>query len=166
MKKFTPVFIISVSLATIFILWGAILPDNLEVVSTSLQSYLQEHFGWFYLITASVVLLFVIFLAFSKYGHIKLGGDEEEPEYSTFSWISMLFSAGMGIGLVFWDVAQPFSHYFIPPLGDGQTSDATISSLRFTFFHWGLPPWGIYALISLALASFKFRKKAPGTISA
>src|SRR5699024_1455929 len=115
-KKFTTVFIISASLAIIFILWGAIAPQNLETVSGNAQNFLQEHFGWFYLISASVILLFTIYLAFSKYGHIKLGSDDDEPEYSTFSWIAMLFSAGMGIGVVFWGVAEPVSHYYVPPM--------------------------------------------------
>lgn len=166
MKKFTSVFIISVCLAIIFILWGAIAPQNLEVVSTSIQVMLQERMGWFYLISASVILLFVIYLAFSKYGHIKLGKDDDEPEYSTFSWFAMLFSAGMGIGLVFWGIAEPVSHFNVPPFGDGQSTEAAADALRFSFFHWGLHPWGIYALIALALAYFKFRKDAPGTISA
>src|SRR5690625_3089512 len=166
MKKFTPVFIISVCITFIFILWGAIFPQNLETVSTTAQTFLQERFGWFYLISASVILLFVIYLAFSKYGNIKLGKDDDEPEYSTFSWFAMLFSAGMGIGLVFWGVAEPISHYFVPPVGEGETAEAAASAMQFTFFHWGLHPWGIYALIALALAYFKFRKGAPGTVSA
>lgn len=166
MKKLTPVFIISVTLAVLFILWGAIAPQNLEVVSGTAQNFLQEHFGWFYLISATVILLFTIYLSFSKYGNIKLGKDDDEPEYSTFSWFAMLFSAGMGIGLVFWGVAEPVSHFYAPPMGDAQSAEAAETALRFAFFHWGLHPWGIYALIALALAYFKFRKNAPGTISA
>lgn len=166
MKKLTTVFIVSFTLAILFILWGAIAPKNLETVSTQAQNFLQDHFGWFYLISASVILLFTIYLAFSKYGNIKLGKDDDEPEYSTFSWFAMLFSAGMGIGLVFWGVAEPISHFNVPPYGDAQTADAAENALRFSFFHWGLHPWGIYALIALALAYFKFRKDAPGTISA
>src|SRR5690625_2775250 len=157
---------ISLALTLIFILWGAITPNNLESVSSAAQSFLQTRFGWFYLISASTILIFTIYLAFSKYGNIKLGKDDEEPEYSTMSWFAMLFSAGMGIGLVFWGVAEPVSHFFIPPTGDGETTEAAMNALQFTFFHWGLHPWGIYALIALSLAYFKFRKNAPGTISA
>jgi glycine betaine transporter len=166
MKKLTSVFIASVSLTIIFILWGAFAPDNLEVVSGKAQGFLQEHFGWFYLMSASAILLFTIYLAFSKYGKIKLGKDDDEPEYSRFSWFAMLFSAGMGIGLVFWGVAEPVSHFYVPPFGDPATGESAENALRFAFFHWGLHPWGIYALIALALAYFKFRKDAPGTISA
>lgn len=165
-EKLTPVFIISLALTGIFIIWGALTPDNLESVSSNIQGFLQENFGWFYLIAASVILLFVIYLAFSKFGQIKLGADDEEPEYHTISWIAMLFSAGMGIGLVFWGVAEPVSHYFVPPTGDGETAEAAIQAMRFTFFHWGLHPWGIYALIALSLAFFQFRKGSRGLISA
>lgn len=166
MKKLTPVFIAAFILCIIFILWGAIAPDNLESVSTAAQNFLQTNFGWFYLISASVILLFVIYLAFSKYGNIKLGKDDDEPEYSRFSWFAMLFSAGMGIGLVFWGVAEPVSHYFVPPFGDPESAEAAKAAIQFSFFHWGFHPWAIYALIALSLAYFKFRKDAPGTISA
>lgn len=166
MKKLTPVFIISLSLTVIFILWGAITPDNLEAVSTKVQNFLQVRFGWLYLISASIMLLFTIFLAFSKFGNIKLGKDDDEPEYSTFSWFAMLFSAGMGIGLVFWGVAEPVSHFYVPATGEAESMEAAAKAIQYTFFHWGLHPWGIYALIALSLAFFKFRKDAPGTISA
>src|SRR5690625_633079 len=166
LKKFTPVFIISFAITFIFIVWGVVTPDNLEAVTSKIQHFLQTRFGWFYLISATVFLLFSIYIAFSKYGNIKLGKEDEEPEYSTISWFAMLFSAGMGIGLVFWGVAEPVSHYFVPPTGDGETAEAASQAMRFTIFHWGLHPWGIYALIALALAFFKFRKNVPGTISA
>ena len=164
-QKLTHVFLISLALITIFIIWGAVTPDNLESVSSNIQGFLQEKFGWFYLISASAILIFVIYLAFSKFGHIKLGQDDDEPEYHTISWIAMLFSAGMGIGLVFWGVAEPVSHYFVPPTGEGETTEAAMQAMRFTFFHWGLHPWGIYALIALSLAFFQFRKGSRGLIS-
>src|SRR5690625_1892990 len=166
MRKTSIVFFISATLSVIFILWGAFAPDYLDAVSSNIQNFLQDRFGWFYLTSASVILLFVIYLAFSKYGNIKLGKDDDEPEYSTFSWFAMLFSAGMGIGLVFWGVAEPVSHFFVPPHGDAQTAEAAKDAIRYSFFHWGLHPWAIYALIALTLAYFKFRKDAPGTISA
>src|SRR5699024_4568531 len=109
---------------------------------------------------------FMIYIAFSKFGKIKLGKDDDEPEYSTFSWIAMLFSAGMGIGLVFWGVAEPVSHFHNPPFGESGDAQAAEAAMRFAIFHWGLHPWAIYALVALALAFFKFRKDAQGTISA
>src|SRR5690625_7581104 len=102
MKKLTPVFIASFILTVLFILWGAIAPNNLESVSTSAQNFLQTHFGWFYLISASVILIFVIYLAFSKYGNIKLGKDDDEPGYSMFNWVDMFFSCGIGMCSVLW----------------------------------------------------------------
>src|SRR5699024_1228096 len=139
---------------------------HLESVSISLQTSLQVKFGWFYHLTVGIILLFAIYLAFSKYGKIKLGKEDDEPEYSTFSWFAMLFSAGMGIGLVFWGVAEPVSHYYIPPIGDSQSPVAAQNAFPLTFFHWGLHLWAIYALVALALAYFKFRRNLPGTISA
>ncbi len=166
MKKLTSVFYISISLSIIFILWGALAPSHLERVATNLQLSLQVKFGWLYHLIVGMILLFSIYLAFSKYGKIKLGKDNEKPEYSTFSWFAMLFSAGMGIGLVFWGVAEPLSHYYEPPIGDAQSQVAAKNALPLTFFHWGLHLWAIYALVALSLAYFKFRRNLPGTISA
>lgn len=166
MKKLTSVFYISISLSIIFILWGALAPNHLERVATNLQISLQVKFGWLYHLIVGMILLFSIYLALSKYGKIKLGKDNEKPEYSTFSWFAMLFSAGMGIGLVFWGVAEPLSHYYEPPIGDAQSQVAAKNALPLTFFHWGLHLWAIYALVALSLAYFKFRRNLPGTISA
>ncbi|WP_453997233.1 glycine betaine uptake BCCT transporter [Bacillus nitroreducens] len=170
MKKFTPVFTISVIIAIIFIVWGVIpasyLPNaNLENVATSVQSFIIEKFGWFYLLSGTAFLVFSLVLIFTKYGNIRLGKDNEEPEYPYMSWFAMLFSAGMGIGLVFWGVAEPLYHYHTPPAGAGITDEAARVALRYSFFHWGLHPWGIYAVIALALAYFQFRKGSPGLIS-
>src|SRR5690625_5404719 len=95
LKKLTPVFLISLSLTAIFIIWGAFTPDNLDSVSSSIQSFLQIRFGWFYLLSASAILLFVIYLAISKFGHIKLGKEDDEPEYSTNDWIALFFRSGV-----------------------------------------------------------------------
>lgn len=160
------VFTISVIIAVLFVLWGAFAPDQLASVTGDIQQFLQTNFGWFYLIVASVILVFAIYLIFSKYGKIKLGKDDEEPEYGLISWFAMLFSAGMGIGIVFYGVAEPLQHYLTPPYGDPGTKQAASDAMRFSFFHWGLHPWGMYAVIALALAYFKFRKGAPGLISA
>ncbi|MEW8987821.1 MAG: BCCT family transporter, partial [Bacillus sp. (in: firmicutes)] len=112
-------------------------------------------------------LVFAAYLAFGPYGKIKLGKDDDEPEFSYFSWFAMLFSAGMGIGLVFWGVAEPITHYIDPPLdlAEGQTPEAARYSLRYSFFHWGLHPWAIYCVIALGLAYSQFRKGESGLIS-
>lgn len=166
MKKTTKVFSISLVIAVAFVLWGSIDKDSLKVVADAANSFLGTNFGWFYLISASIFVIFSIYLIFSKFGSIRLGKDDEKPEYSTFSWFAMLFSAGMGVGLVFWGLAEPVSHYGNPPFGDPQTPEAAKSAMQFTFFHWGLHPWAIYSIIALALAYFKFRKDAPGIVSA
>ncbi|MGB8002187.1 MAG: BCCT family transporter [Anaerobacillus sp.] len=167
MKKLTAVFIISVVLSLIFIAWGTISPESLDSTTSSLQTFLQVKFGWFYLLAASSFLVFAIYLIFSKYGRLKLGKETDVPEYNLLTWFAMLFSAGMGIGLVFWGVAEPMFHYYDPPAGAGpQTDEAARLAFQYSFFHWGLHPWAIYTVVALALAFFKFRKGAPGLISA
>ncbi|MBM7603491.1 glycine betaine transporter [Metabacillus crassostreae] len=168
--KFTPVFIISVIVTSLFILWGlipeSVLPNgNITVVTSRIQTFIIEKFGWFYLLTATFFLIFAISLIFSKYGNIRLGKDTDEPEYSYLSWFAMLFSAGMGIGLVFWGVSEPIYHYSGPPTGEGFTDQSARDSLRYSFFHWGFHPWAIYSTIALALAYFTFRKEQSGVMS-
>jgi|SRR5690554_6729121 len=111
------VFYISLSILVLFVLWGIISPTNLGETAASLLSLTIEKFGWFYLLTTFSILIFSLYLAFSKYGKIRLGTDEDRPEYSNLSWFAMLLSAGMGIGLVFWGVAEPIQHYLKPPMG-------------------------------------------------
>ncbi|MGF9906230.1 glycine betaine uptake BCCT transporter [Brevibacillus porteri] len=159
-------FLISLVIVFVIVLFGAISPELFASAASHVLKVTTTNFGWFYLIVTFGFLIFCIFLAFSRYGQIPLGSDDDEPEYSLPTWFAMLFSAGMGIGLVFWGVAEPISHYFSPPAGvTGQTTEAAQTALRYAFFHWGLHPWGIYALIALALAYFQFRKGAKGLIS-
>ncbi|SMP17408.1 glycine betaine transporter [Laceyella tengchongensis] len=164
-KKIANVFFISIVLSVLFIAWGVIAPKSLASVTSMIQTFLQDRFGWFYLFSATGFLIFSLYLIFSPYGKIKLGKDDDKPEYSRISWFAMLFSAGMGIGLVFWGVAEPLSHYHVPLVGEGQTPDAARMAMRYSFFHWGLHPWGTYSVLALALAYFNFRKKTPGLIS-
>lgn len=112
-----------------------------------------------------VFLGFVVYLAASKYGNIRLGGDDSVPEYSNFTWFGLLFGAGMGVGLVFWGVAEPLSHYINPLEGVGGTAEAADFAIRASFMHWGILPWANYAVIGLALAYFMFRKEKSGLIS-
>ncbi|WJQ82923.1 glycine betaine uptake BCCT transporter [Brevibacillus brevis] len=159
-------FLISLVIVFVIVLFGAISPELFASAASQVLKVTTTNFGWFYLIVTFGFLIFCIFLAFSRYGQIPLGSDDDEPEYSLPTWFAMLFSAGMGIGLVFWGVAEPVSHYFAPPAGvTGQTTEAAQTALRYAFFHWGLHPWGIYALIALTLAYFQFRKGAKGLIS-
>ena len=161
------VFWISVAFSVVFLLWGAIFTGNLSTVTSGILNFVLNNFGWLYLVSTTLFLFFVIFLAFSRFGKIKLGKDDEEPEFGRLSWFAMLFAAGMGIGLVFWGVAEPMSHYGTPPydLAEASTPDAAELGLRYAFFHWGLHPWAVYAVIALCLAYFNFRRDQGGLIS-
>ncbi|MDM5157305.1 BCCT family transporter [Bacillus sp. DX1.1] len=171
MRKLTRTFIVSLTLCMTFTIWG-IIPESimgkgsLGNVTTAIQTVLVSKFGWFYIISVSIFLGITIFLIVSKYGSIRLGKDDDEPDYSYMTWFAMLFSAGMGIGLVFWGVAEPLNHLYTPPFGESTTEESARLALRFSFFHWGLHPWGLYALVALCIAYFTFRKGKPSTISA
>ena len=165
MKAFTPVFIVSFVLSLVFLLWGALTPDHLASVTGTIQTYLLNTFGWFYLLSALGLLLCAVYLIFSPYSAIPLGPDGAKPEFPLLTWFAMLFSAGMGIGLIFWGVAEPVSHFYHPPQGPGETPQAAQLAIRYSFFHWGLHPWGIYTIVALCLAYAQFRKQDPGLIS-
>ncbi|RPF56140.1 glycine betaine transporter [Aquisalibacillus elongatus] len=168
--KVTKVFYISLIIAVLFIVWGVISEDtlptwNLGNVTGNIQGFLVEKFGWFYLLSATSFLVFAIFLIASKYGNIVLGKDGDKPEYNYITWFGMLFSAGMGIGLVFWGATEPIYHFNTPPFEVDSESEAAKVAMRYSFFHWGLHPWAIYSILALALAYFQFRKDAPGLVS-
>ena len=125
-----------------------------------------DTFGWFYLLVVSGALLLLVYLAFSRHASVCIGGPDTEPDFSTVSWFSMLFAAGMGIGLVFFGAAEPVSHLFAPPEGlDPQTPLAARAAMRYAFFHWGLHPWAVYGLVGLAIAYFRFNHGANGQFS-
>lgn len=161
------VFILSIVFVILFVLWGVISPENLADTTSRLLQMTINQFGWFYLFSTFGFLVFSMYLAFSKYGNIRLGSDEDEPEFSNITWLAMLFSAGMGIGLVFWGVAEPIYHYLTPPpdVTAAETPEAARLAMRYSFFHWGLHPWGVYTIIALSLAYFNYRKGYSGLIS-
>ncbi|MXO65209.1 BCCT family transporter [Altericroceibacterium endophyticum] len=159
-----PVFFISAALIIAFALFGALMPKVAERVFSAVQAFVVQDFGWLYITAVAGFLVFVIFLMVSRYGNIKLGPDESEPEYSYISWFAMLFSAGMGIGLVFFGVAEPIQHYSNPPIGEAGTVEAARQAMMLTFFHWGLHAWAIYIVVGLSLAYFSFRRGLPLTI--
>lgn len=166
MKKTTPIFWISLIISVLFVGWGILNPTNLLHVMTTAESYLLNRFGWFYQFSATFFLIFALVLAFSRFGKIKLGKPYEKPEFSTPTWFAMLFSAGMGIGLLFYGISEPISHYATPPFGKPQTIESAKLSLEYTYLHWGFHAWAIYAVVALALAYYKFRKNMPGLMSA
>ncbi|GIN20757.1 MAG TPA: BCCT family transporter [Bacillus bacterium] len=166
-SKVSSVFWISAAILLVAVVFGVAAPDQFEAATSNIKSLVTSGFGWYYLILVTVVVAFCLFLIFNPVGSIKLGKQDDKPEYSKPTWFAMLFSAGMGIGLVFWGAAEPISHFAIdPPLADPGTDAAIKESMRFSFFHWGIHAWSVYALVGLCLAYFNFRKDRPGLISA
>jgi len=165
--KLGTVFYISIAVALLFVVWGVLQPEQIAVAAGHALAFITRSFGWFYLLSTFALLVFAFALAFGPYGKIRLGRDEDEPEYPFWTWLAMLFSAGMGIGLVFWGVAEPVYHYLSPPEGlEGSTVQSARAALRYSFFHWGLQPWAIYTVIALSLAYAHFRKGRSNLISA
>ncbi|MBR9856153.1 MAG: BCCT family transporter [Gammaproteobacteria bacterium] len=155
----------SMIIVTLFVLGGSLFPDVAASWFDRLSGDILNHFKWYYIAIVALMLLFCVVLAFSRFGNLRLGDDDTRPEYSLFSWFAMLFSAGMGIGLVFWSIAEPIYHFQINPfIGTGMTPQAAEVAMRLTFFHWGLHPWAIYVVVGLSLAYFCYRKKLPLTI--
>lgn len=140
------------------VVWGLSSPASLGEAAGVALAFTTKSFGWFFLWVVLGVVVFCLFLAFSRFGNLRLGGEDEEPEFSTLSWFAMLFAAGMGIGLVFWGAAEPLSHFRSPPPGfEPLSAGAAGAAMRYSFFHWGLHPWAIYTVVALAIAFFQSR---------
>ncbi|MBC2158902.1 BCCT family transporter [Listeria booriae] len=165
--KITNVFWITLAITLTFVAVGIVAPKGLADVTASVQNFITTTFGWYYLIFVSLLVIFCFYLIVSPIGSIKLGKAGEKPKYSTISWFGMLFSAGMGVGLVFWGATEPLSHYAISsPEVEPGTNQALMDAFRFSFFHWGIHAWAIYAFVGLTLAYFQFRHDKAGLISA
>ncbi|MCP9989788.1 MULTISPECIES: BCCT family transporter [Streptomyces] len=162
------VFGVTAVLTLAFVLWGAVWTDSLEDVSADLLAGLMHNGGWGFILAASGFVVFALWLAASRYGRITLGAEGEEPEFRTVSWIAMMFSAGMGIGLMFWGVSEPLAHFGTPPPGTGpqDSGDRMSTAMATTLFHWTLHPWAIYAVVGLAIAYSTFRRRRRQTVSA
>ncbi len=166
MKEVSKVFWITLGLVGLTVAYGAFAPNSFENVTDNMKNFITSSFGWYYLLVVTGISLFCLFFIVSPMGQITLGKPDEEPEYSRMSWFAMLFSAGMGIGLVFWGAAEPLSHFAINPATEQpETAAAFRESMRYTFFHWGIHAWAIYAVVAMSLAYFQFRKGEPGLIS-
>ena len=161
------VFYCSLLLLGGFVGLGVWFPDHLATGAGQALGFTTEHFGWLYLFVTTGFLLFCIGVGLSDYGHIRLGADGETPEFPYPAWLGMIFSAGMGVGLVFWGVAEPMTHYNLPPLGlaPPQTPEAASLGMRYSLFHWGFHQWANFALVGLAIAYVRFRQERPGLIS-
>jgi len=158
--------IVSAGLILAIVLWGVIAPASLGGVFDTALAGITRNFGWFYLWVVLGLVVMALILAVSRYGDLKLGSEDDEPEFSIGAWFAMLFAAGMGIGLVFWGVAEPISHYGAPPPGIApNTPEAANAAMRYSFFHWGLHPWAVYSIVALAIAFFQFRRGGSALVS-
>lgn len=162
------VFAIAATLALAVVLWGVIDQVSLGKRAADAQSWVIEYTGWLFVMSTTGFVVFAIWLAASRYGKIPLGRDGERPEFRTSSWIAMMFSAGMGIGLMFWGVAEPLTFYLSPPPqgAESSTNDAAHAAMAQTLFHWTLHPWAVYAVVGLAIGYGTFRLGRPQLISA
>ncbi|MFE1831204.1 BCCT family transporter [Streptomyces yangpuensis] len=141
--------------------WAALGGDSFDTASSTALAWVLNNFAWLFVIAADVFLVMCVVLAISRFGRIRLGADDSEPEFTNLSWIAMMFSAGMGIGLMFYGVGEPLTHYLAPPPASGtapRTGAAALAAMEYSFFHWTLTPWAIYGIAGLALAYATFRK--------
>ncbi|MDX7991825.1 choline BCCT transporter BetT [Xenorhabdus littoralis] len=159
-----PVFFFSAFLVIALVTFAGLKPELAERWFKALQQDIFVNASWFYILAVALILLSVTYLGLSRYGNIKLGPDHAEPDFSYFSWFAMLFSAGMGIGLMFFGVAEPVMHYLSPPVGTPESIAAAKQAMKLTFFHWGLHAWAIYAIVALILAFFSYRHGLPLTL--
>ena len=158
--------LLSAGFILIVVLWGILAPASLGAIFDVALVVITRNFGWLYLWVVLALVIFALFLAFSRYGNLKLGSEDDEPEFSLGAWFAMLFAAGMGIGLVFWGVAEPMSHYSIAPPGiAANTPEAANAAMRYSFFHWGVHPWAVYSIVALAIAFFQYRRQSVALVS-
>lgn len=156
-----PVFIPAVAVITLLVIGTLANPELAGEFFSATLARITEDFGWFYMLAVALFLMFIVVIALSKWGRIKLGPDHADPEYSFLSWFAMLFSAGYGIALLFFGVSEPVLHYASPPQGAALTVDAAKQAMQISYFHWGFHIWAIYGLVGLVLAYFSFRHGLP-----
>ena len=159
-----PVFFGSVIIIGIFLAIGILVPSGAGAFFSALQAGILTGFGWLYLLAVGIFLISVLLLCLGRYGRLKLGPDDSTPDFRFTSWIAMLFAAGMGIGLMFYAVGEPMTHFMAPPTAEPRTVEAMREAMSVTFFHWGIHAWAIYAVVGLSLAYFGYRYNLPLTI--
>ncbi len=158
------VFWASASLAVLFVVFSLLNLSRMTSIFDEILNVITSGAGWFFVLCVNIYLAIVIFLLLSRHGQIRLGGADARPAFSYWGWLSMLFSAGMGIGLMFWSVGEPINHFSSPPWGEPATAEAAKLAMGITFFHWGFHAWGLYSLMALALAYFAYNKGLPLTV--
>ncbi|MDA3921767.1 MAG: BCCT family transporter [Salinisphaera sp.] len=156
-----PVFLISGGVVIVLVALASVFPGQFSSAASAIQSFIFDYFSWLFVFSTTFFVGFVIYIALSKYGNLRLGEDDSTPEFDTWSWVSMMFTAGMGIGLVYYAVSEPLTHYKNPPVVDGSTPAAAASAMNYTFFHWGFQPWAIYIVLGLSLGYFAYRRGLP-----
>ena len=159
-----PVFITSALLIVGFIVFGSLFGELAGEVFNQLQSFITHRFRWLFIILMNVTVVFSLYIALSRYGDIRLGHQTEHPEYSLLSWFGMLFSAGIGIGLLYWGTAEPLYHFMSPPMGQAETVEAAKQAMSISFLHWGIHAWALYCVVALSLAYFHYRRGLPLSI--
>lgn len=164
--RYRAVFAISLVLCAVVAVWALAFNEGFIAVSQGVYGFLTQNFAWLYLLAMFVFVVFCVAVACSRFGSIKLGPDDSKPEFRTLSWFAMLFACGKGVGLIFWGVAEPVSHYMAPAAGVApQSAESAAFAFQAAFTHWGVQPWANYAIIGLALAYFQFRKGKPALVS-
>lgn len=159
-----PVFIASALLIVGFIIFGSLFGELAGEVFNQLQSFITHRFRWLFIILMNVAVVFSLYIALSRYGDIRLGHQTEHPEYSLLSWFGMLFSAGIGIGLLYWGTAEPLYHFMSPPMGQAETVETAKQAMSISFLHWGIHAWALYCVVALSLAYFHYRRGLPLSI--
>ena len=159
-----PVFIASALLIVGFIIFGSLFGELAGEVFNQLQSFITHRFRWLFIILMNVTVVFSLYIALSRYGDIRLGHQTEHPEYSLLSWFGMLFSAGIGIGLLYWGTAEPLYHFMSPPMGQAETVEAAKQAMSISFLHWGIHAWALYCVVALSLEYFHYRRGLPLSI--
>jgi len=155
------VFPASAILIVVFVLLAALFPAYTYMTFSTVQSWITKHFGWLYVFAMTGFLIYALVLGLGRFGKVRLGPNDSRPDFPTITWFAMLFSAGMGIGMLFWGVAEPLFHYVAPPDAKAETLQAARDAMGLTLFHWCLHPWALYALVALSLAYFGFRRGLP-----
>ncbi|NMA96683.1 MAG: transporter, partial [Phyllobacteriaceae bacterium] len=159
-----PVFFGALIIIGLFLSVGIFLPAQAEAIFGGLQSRILSGFGWLYLLSVGIFLATMLLLCFSRFGDLRLGPDDSTPDFSFKSWVAMLFAAGMGIGLMFYGVGEPMTHYLAPPTAEPGSVAAVREAMSVTFLHWGIHAWAVYAVVGLSLAYFGYRYNLPLTI--
>ncbi|MGO4491127.1 choline BCCT transporter BetT [Arthrobacter sp. 2YAF22_2] len=160
------VFIIASSIIIAFSVWAMVMPAGAAATMKTVVAWIAQNVGWFYVLTITVVIVFVLWVAFSKEGSVRLGPDHSRPQYKLFTWVAMLFAAGVGIDMLFFSVTGPISQYISPPSGPGQSPASAQDAVVWTMFHYGIAGWAMYALLGMAMGYFAYRWGMPLSIRA